>query len=106
MPNWLLFLIPCCIWGSTWLVIKYQLGVVAPEVSVAYRFGAASLLLFAGCLWRREPLRFDPRTHLAFVVLGMAAVGKCLSVCRRVKQPSRTEVWPGRESVRCGRRCR
>ncbi len=26
------------IWGSTWLAITYQIGVVAEEVSVAYRF--------------------------------------------------------------------
>ena len=68
--NTLLYLIPCAIWGSTWLVIKYQLGVVAPEVSVAYRFGVAALLLFAWCAWRRERLAFDARTHAAYVLLG------------------------------------
>ena len=46
-PNWLLFVFPCIIWGSTWLVIKYQYGIVPPEASVAYRFLAASLILFA-----------------------------------------------------------
>lgn len=70
VPNWLLFVIPSCIWGSTWLVIKYQLGVVAPEASVAYRFGLAALLLFAWCAMRREPMRFAPRLHGAFVLLG------------------------------------
>jgi drug/metabolite transporter (DMT)-like permease len=66
----MLFVIPSCIWGSTWLVIKYQLGVVAPEASVAYRFGLAALLLFAWCALRHERLRFDARTHGAFVLLG------------------------------------
>jgi drug/metabolite transporter (DMT)-like permease len=70
MPNWLLFLIPCCIWGSTWLVIKYQQGIVAPEVSVAYRFAIAALLLLGWCRMRREQLAFAPRIHLAFALLG------------------------------------
>ena len=38
------------VWGSTWLAIEYQLGVVAPEVSVFYRYAAAAaFLLFAWC---------------------------------------------------------
>ena len=69
-PNWLLFAIPSFVWGTTWLVIKYQLGVVSPEVSVAYRFGLASLVLFAWCLWRRVPLRFDLGAHASFLLLG------------------------------------
>ena len=70
MPNWLLFFTPACIWGSTWLVIKYQLGVVAPEVSVAYRFAMSAVLLFAWCALRRESLAFDAKAHGAFFVLG------------------------------------
>ncbi len=35
------------IWGSTWIAITFQLGEVAEEVSVAYRFGMASIALFA-----------------------------------------------------------
>lgn len=71
MPNWLLFVVPSCIWGSTWLVIKYQYGVVAPEVSVAYRFGLSALILFAWCVARRESLRFDRKMHGSFALLGM-----------------------------------
>lgn len=71
MPNWLLFIVPSCIWGSTWLVIKYQYGVVAPEVSVAYRFGFAGAMLFAWCVARRESLRFDYKNHITFALLGM-----------------------------------
>jgi drug/metabolite transporter (DMT)-like permease len=71
MPNWLLFVVPSCIWGSTWLVIKYQYGVVAPEVSVAYRFGLAALILFAWCVASRESLRFEGGMHRGFALLGM-----------------------------------
>jgi drug/metabolite transporter (DMT)-like permease len=38
------------IWGSTWLVIRTQLGVVPPTWSVAYRFLAAGLMMAAYCL--------------------------------------------------------
>lgn len=71
MPNWLLFVVPSCIWGSTWLVIKYQYGVVAPEVSVAYRFGIAALILIAWCIASRESLRFGRNMHVGFALLGM-----------------------------------
>jgi hypothetical protein len=49
MNNFALFLVPALIWGSTWHAITLQLGAVAPEVSVVYRFAAASLLLALGC---------------------------------------------------------
>jgi drug/metabolite transporter (DMT)-like permease len=71
VSNWLLFLVPSLIWGTTWLTIKFQLGVVAPEASVAYRFSLAALLLLAFCLLRGVPLRFDRRTHLTFALLGL-----------------------------------
>ena len=71
MPNWLLFLITSCIWGSTWLVIKYQYGVVAPELSVAYRFTVAALIMFAWCIARGENLRFRRGAHLSFALLGI-----------------------------------
>jgi drug/metabolite transporter (DMT)-like permease len=68
--DWLLFLIPAFIWGTTWFAIKFQLGAVAPEVSVAYRFGLAALLLFAWCGVRGVPLGFGPATHASLALLG------------------------------------
>lgn len=68
MQNTFLYLITVLIWGSTWLAIKFQLGVVAPEVSVAYRFLLAALLLFAFSRLRSLPLRFSLRQH-AFIAL-------------------------------------
>ncbi len=69
--TWLLFLVPSFIWGTTWLVIKFQLGAVAPEASVAYRFALAAALLFGWCALRRVPLRFGLRTHAALAVTGI-----------------------------------
>jgi drug/metabolite transporter (DMT)-like permease len=71
MNNGILYLIPVIIWGSTWLAIKYQLGVVAPELSVAFRFGLASTMLLIYSLIRRLPLKFDFRTHGFMALQGL-----------------------------------
>jgi drug/metabolite transporter (DMT)-like permease len=68
MQNALYYLIPVLIWGSTWLAIKFQLGIVAPELSIAYRFTLAAILLFIYSGVRRLPLRFTGRQH-AFIAL-------------------------------------
>ena len=36
------FLVCVAFWSSTWIGITFQLGTVAPEVSVFWRFGIAS----------------------------------------------------------------
>lgn len=59
------------IWGSTWIAITYQLGAVAPEASVFYRFLLASLLLFAYCKWRGLAMRFTLRQHVIVAVQGV-----------------------------------
>ena len=71
MSNALLYLITVMVWGSTWLAIEFQLGVVAPEVSVFYRYSLAALLLFAWCAARGLRLRFDLRAHSRFLLLGL-----------------------------------
>jgi drug/metabolite transporter (DMT)-like permease len=43
---------------------------VPPEVSVAYRFAIAALLMFAWVALRRLPLRFSPRDHLFIALQG------------------------------------
>jgi drug/metabolite transporter (DMT)-like permease len=58
------------IWGSTWLAITFQLGRVAPEASVGWRFLLASLMLFAFCLARRLPLRYTARQHAWMALQG------------------------------------
>ncbi len=71
MYNATLYLITVLIWGSTWLAIKFQLGVVAPELSIAYRFGLAASILIIFSLVRRLPLRFDIKSHGFFVLQGL-----------------------------------
>ena len=71
MYNASLYLITVFIWGSTWLAIKYQLGVVSPELSVAYRFGLAAVILIIFSLVRRLPLRFNIKSHGFFALQGL-----------------------------------
>jgi drug/metabolite transporter (DMT)-like permease len=75
MSNLGLYLCTVLIWGSTWLAIKFQLGQVAPAVSVAWRFAAAALMLLALARWRRMPVRFDARTHAWLALQGLLLFG-------------------------------
>src|SRR3954469_5035013 len=63
MNNLGLYLVAVVIWGSTWLVITFQLGKVPPEVSVAYRFALAGAILLGWSLVRRLKLKFAAREH-------------------------------------------
>ena len=60
------------IWGSSWLAIHFQLGEVAPEVSIAYRFILASGLLVIWCRLRRISLRIALRHHPFLALLGLS----------------------------------
>ena len=70
MYNAFLYLITVLIWGSTWLAIKFQLGVVSPELSIAYRFGLAASILIIFSLVRRLPMRYSLKTHGFFALQG------------------------------------
>ena len=65
-----LFAICVLIWGSTWIAITFQLGNVAPEMSVGYRFLLASTVLFVYCRWRGLSLSFKLKQHVDFAMLG------------------------------------
>ena len=77
MGNLRLFATCVAIWGTTWLAIKFQLGRVAPEASVFWRFLLSSLVVFAYCRLRGLPLAYGRREHLWFAILG--AFMFCLS---------------------------
>ena len=75
MSNLGLYSVAVLIWGSTWLVIKFQLGVVSPVVSVAWRFALAAVMLLAYSALRRRPLIFSARDHLWIALQGMLMFG-------------------------------
>ncbi len=68
-----LYALTVLLWGTSWLAIKFQLGIVAPEVSVVYRFTIAAAIMLAFALAARRPMRFSPTDH-GF----MALQGVCL----------------------------
>ena len=64
----LLYALVVLIWGSTWAAIPYQLGDVAAELSVAYRFGIAAVAIYAYALTSGRRLRL-PADRLPMVFL-------------------------------------
>lgn len=52
--NLSLYLLTVLIWGTTWIAIKLQVGVVAIPLSIAYRFSLAALVLFVLLLVSRR----------------------------------------------------
>lgn len=67
----LVWLILCCIWGSTWLFIKIGLVDLPPLTFAGIRFVIASLILTALVLVRRA--RF-PRTRKAWTLIAISGV--------------------------------
>ena len=66
------FAIATLIWGSTWLVIRGQLGVVPPTWSVAYRFLIGSVAMFAYAAMTRAPLTLSRDGNIFAAVFGVA----------------------------------
>jgi len=61
------------LWGVSWIGIRAQLGVVAPEMSVLWRFLLSAALMWGWVLATGHQVRFALADHLRF-----AAVGCCL----------------------------
>lgn len=75
MSNSFLYLITVFIWGSTWIAINYQLGDVAPEASVSYRFVLAAFILFLFAKIKRLPMQFSISQHGLFAAFGICLFG-------------------------------
>lgn len=71
----LLFLIPALIWGSTFFVIKFQLGEVDPTWSVSYRFMLAGVILLIYAKLKKLNLRFTIKQHLGILIQGVLLFG-------------------------------
>lgn len=68
-----LYVATVLLWGVSWIGIHAQLGVVAPEMSVLWRFVLAALCTWGWALVAGMRLRFSLADHLRFM-----AVGVCL----------------------------
>ena len=64
------FVVTSLVWGSTWLVIKGQLGSVPPAWSVTWRFALACLGMFVLAALRRERLVLGRRGLALAAVVG------------------------------------
>jgi drug/metabolite transporter (DMT)-like permease len=68
--NFFLYIMTVLIWGSTWFAITYQLGTIPIDISICYRFGLASLLIFGWCFFKKLPLKFSWKAHFFLIAQG------------------------------------
>lgn len=66
-----LFLSIIFLWGTTWIAIKHQVGIVPVEVSVLYRFLLAAILMFCVLRVKKVPLKFSFQQHVYMALLGI-----------------------------------
>src|SRR4029078_10683775 len=71
MKSRLVWLILCCIWGSTWLFIKLGLRDLPPLTFAGIRFVIAILIIFAIILVRRVPLPKRSRDWIFLAITGI-----------------------------------
>lgn len=64
------FIIFTLVWSGTWIVIRDQLGVVAPQWSVTYRFTIAAIAMAAVAKWNGDSLRMDRGGVTAALIIG------------------------------------
>jgi drug/metabolite transporter (DMT)-like permease len=65
------FVLICLIWGSTWLVITGQLGLVPPAWSIAYRFTIAAAVMFTYARLVGGTIRLDREGHGFAILYGI-----------------------------------
>ncbi|NQZ07637.1 MAG: DMT family transporter [Algicola sp.] len=75
MNVFVLYCTAVLIWGTTWIAISFQLGDVHPEVSLAYRFGLASIMLFGYCWVTRLNLKFSFSQHVRLFGIAISMFG-------------------------------
>ena len=75
MLNLALYATTVVVWGASWLAVRYQLGVVAPEVSLVYRFAVSAVLMVGWCLLSGRSLRSAPAQHGFLALQGLFLFG-------------------------------
>jgi drug/metabolite transporter (DMT)-like permease len=78
--NIFLYLLTVVIWGTTWIAIKFQLGVVPAPVSIAYRFWIAAAVLFLFLLVTRRQA-WPPRQAWRYLLAQGIALFCCNFLC-------------------------
>ena len=70
MPIPILYLLIILIWGSSWIAITYQYGIVSEELSVAYRFFIPSMALFAYAFFKGDKLQIKLSYYPMIFLMG------------------------------------
>ena len=78
--NIFLYLLTVLSWGTTWIAIKFQLGVVPAPVSIAYRFWIAAGVLLLVLLALRRPV-WPPRQAWRYLLAQGVALFCCNFLC-------------------------
>ncbi len=73
--NFFLYATTVFFWGLSWIAVQFQLGVVAPEVSVAYRFIIAAAVMIPLCVATGRSLKFSLNGHLRMAAQGFFLFG-------------------------------
>lgn len=72
LVDFLLYAVLVGIWGGSFIAIEFQLGVVANEVSVLWRYLMAAIAMTGVCLIAKRRMRgFSFVDHLYFMALGV-----------------------------------
>ncbi|HBT42765.1 MAG TPA: EamA family transporter [Rhodospirillaceae bacterium] len=71
----LLYAVTVIAWGFSWYGVQLQLGVVAPEVSVFYRFALSAAVMYAFCRATGRAIDFRPRDHAWVATQGLFLFG-------------------------------
>ena len=75
MKSAALYITTVLIWGSTWLAIEFQLGDIAVELSLFYRFTIAALLMWLYVAYKKPDMQFKLLDHGFFVLLAICNFG-------------------------------
>ncbi|NHZ34488.1 DMT family transporter [Massilia rubra] len=78
--NIFLYFLTVLIWGTTWIAITFQLGVVPAPVSIAYRFWIASAVLMLFLIATRKPV-WPPRSAWRYLLAQGIVLFCCNFLC-------------------------
>jgi drug/metabolite transporter (DMT)-like permease len=71
MKNTFLYVIAVLIWGTNWFAIEFQLGEVAIEISLIYRFGLAAIIILVFSKLKGLTINFSVKQHISIAFLGL-----------------------------------